>query len=447
MEPARGGQTVDYTLLTQNSTPIFSWIVKLLGLIMNIIFEFLTLIGIPNIGLSILLFTIVIYLLLMPLTIKQQKFSKLSSKMNPELQAIRDRYNGKSDQQSMMEMNMATKAVYAKYGVSPSGSCVQLLIQMPILFALYRVIYQIPAYVTKVGEAFGILADKIIAADGVEHIKGLSAGAQYAKNFEIAGNTKNAVIDVLYATSTQDMAALSEKFGLAELTLNGERILSSGAELGLIDTYNNFLGLNIANSPMLTMTNAFAEGNYALVIGAILVPVLAWLTQWLNYKLMPQANAQDDNKKKAPQNDTAEAMQQSMKTMNTVMPVMSAFFCLSMPAGMGIYWIIGAVVRSVQQVLINKHIDKMDIDAVIKQNEEKYKETLKKQGINAEKLNQYAKMNTRNVNTAPKKPSMTAEEREAAMKKSTEYYNQNAKPGSLAAKANMVKQYNEKNNK
>ncbi len=438
---------MDYTLLTQNSTPIFSIIVKLLGLIMNIIFEFLNLIGIPNIGLSILLFTIVIYLLLLPLTIKQQKFSKLSAKMNPELQAIRDRYNGKNDQQSMMEMNYATKAVYAKYGVSPSGSCVQLLIQMPIWFALYRVIYQLPAYVSRVKEAFGILADKIIASDGVEVVKELTSATQYVKNFEIADNTKNAVIDVLYATSTQDMATLSEKFGLAELTLNGERILSSSAEMGLIDTYNNFLGLNIANSPMLTMQTAFAESNYALVVGAILVPVLAWFTQWVNYKLMPQANTQDDNKKKASQNDTAEAMQQSMKTMNTIMPVMSAFFCLTMPAGMGIYWIIGAVVRSIQQILINRHIDKMDIDAVIAKNEEKYKETLKKQGINAEKLNQYAKMNTRNVNTAPKKPSMTAEEREAAMKKSTEYYNQNAKPGSLAAKANMVKQYNEKNNK
>jgi len=448
LEPARGGQTVDYTLLTQNSTPIFSIIVKLLGVIMNIIFEFLNLIGIPNIGLSILLFTIVIYLLLMPLTIKQQKFSKLSAKMNPELQAIRDKYSGKNDQQSMMEMNYATKAVYAKYGVSPSGSCVQLLIQMPILIALYQVIYHIPAYVSKVGEAFGMLADKIIASDGVAYIKELTAGVQYAKNFEIADNTRNAVIDVLYASSTQDIAAISEKFGLADLALNGERILSSGAEIGLIDTYNNFLGLNIANSPMNIMTNAFSANNYLLVIGAVLVPVLAWFTQWMNYKLMPQANTQDDsNKKKAPQSDTAEAMQQSMKTMNTVMPVMSAFFCLSMPAGMGIYWIIGAVVRCVQQVLINKHIDKMDIDAVIKQNEEKYKETLRKQGINAEKLNQYAKMNTRNVNTAPKKPSMSAQEREAAIKKSTEYYNQNAKPGSLAAKANMVKQYNEKNNK
>ena len=149
---------MDLMLLTQNSTPIFKYIVKLLGLIMNAIFEFLNVIGIPNIGLAIILFTIVIYLLLMPLTIKQQ----LSARMNPELQVVQAKYKGKQDQASMMAMNQETKAIYAKYGVSPSGSCVQLLIQMPILIALYRVIYAMPAYVTKIGEAFGVLADKIM---------------------------------------------------------------------------------------------------------------------------------------------------------------------------------------------------------------------------------------------------------------------------------------------
>ena len=68
----------------------------------------------------------------MPLTIKQQKFSKLSAKMNPELQAIQARYKNKKDNESMMRMNEETQAVYAKYGVSPTGSCLQLLIQMPI---------------------------------------------------------------------------------------------------------------------------------------------------------------------------------------------------------------------------------------------------------------------------------------------------------------------------
>lgn len=442
---------MDFMLLTQNSTPIFKYIVKLLGLIMNGIFEFLNLIGIPNIGLSIILFTIVIYLLLMPLTIKQQRFSKLSARMNPEIQAIQAKYKGKQDQASLMAMNMETKAVYAKYGVSPSGSCVQLLIQMPILLALYRVIYAMPAYVTKIGEAFGVLADKIMQTpNGVEEVRALSSAAYFVKNFDI--DIKNAIIDTLNKTSTLDMTALSEKFGLAELTYNGSLILTNGSEKGLIDVYNNFLGLNIGNSPMDTIKTALAAGNYLLLVGAVSIPVLAAVTQWINYKLMPQASTNDDKKKKQqPANDTAEAMQQSMKMMNTVMPVMSAWFCLTLPAGMGLYWVIGAVVRSIQQVAINKHIDNMDIDAEIEKNVEKYKEKLKKQGIDAAKLQAAARTNTKNItsktayqNNAVKRTEKSEEEKAEEIRKATEYYSKNAKPGSLAAKANMVKQYNEK---
>ncbi len=437
---------MDFMLLTQNSTPIFKYIVKLLGLIMNGIFEFLNLIGIPNIGLSIILFTIVIYLLLMPLTVKQQKFSKLQVRMNPEIQAIQAKYKGKQDQASMLALNQETKAVYAKYGVSPSGSCIQLLIQMPILFALYRVIYAMPAYVTKIGEAFGVLADKIMQApNGVEEVKALSSAMYFTKNFDIAGNTKNAIIDTLNKTSTLDMTALSEKFGLADLTYNGSLILTNGSEKGLIDIYNNFLGLNIGNSPMDTMKTAFAAGNYLLLAGAIAIPVLAAVTQWINYKLMPQAATNDDNKKKQPSNDTAEAMQQSMKMMNTLMPIMSAWFCLTLPAGMGLYWVIGAVVRSIQQVAINKHIDKMDIDAEIEKNVEKYKEKLKKQGIDPAKLQAAARTNTKSIssktsyqNSASKRPAKTDEEKAEDIKKATEYYNKNAKPGSLSAKANKI---------
>ena len=412
---------MDLMLLTQNSTPIFKYVVKLLGLIMNGIFEFLNLIGIPNIGLSIILFTIVIYLLLMPLTIKQQRFSKLSARMNPEIQAIQAKYKGKQDQASLMAMNMETKAVYAKYGVSPSGSCVQLLIQMPILLALYRVIYAMPAYVTKIGEAFGVLADKIMQSpSGVEEVKALSSAIYFTKNFDI--NVRNAIIDTLNKTSTLDMTTLADKFGLSDLTYNGSLILTNGSQKGLIDVYNNFLGLNIGNSPMDTMKTAFAAGNYLLLVGAVAIPLLAAVTQWINYKLMPQAATNDDKKKKQqPANDTAEAMQQSMKMMNTIMPIMSAWFCLTLPAGMGLYWVIGAVVRSIQQVAINKHIDNMDIDAEIEKNVEKYKEKLKKQGIDAAKLQAAAKTNTKNItNNAVKRIEKSEEEKAEEIRKATE---------------------------
>ena len=174
-------------LLTQNSTFIIGPVAKLLGFIMNAIFELLNLIKIPNIGLSIILFTIVVYLLLMPLTIKQQKFSKLSARMSPELQAIQNKYKDKrNDQAAMMAMSEEQRAVYAKYGVSPSGTCVQLLIQMPILFALYRVIYAIPAYVGRVKDLFmhNDFITNLIAQEGSqEFISKFKNAGMYTKQF------------------------------------------------------------------------------------------------------------------------------------------------------------------------------------------------------------------------------------------------------------------------
>ena len=426
-------------LLTQDDGAILGPISKLLGFLMEGIFNVLDLIGIPNIGLSIIIFTIAIYLLLMPLTIKQQKFSKLSAKMNPELQAIQAKYKNKKDNESMMAMNQETQAVYAKYGVSPSGSCIQLLIQMPILFSLYRVIYAMPAYVGKIKNSFYPLVEKLKDESGaVEFLQGLKNSAMYANQFTneafTSGNAEyveNTLIDCLNRASTAEWASLADKFPSLANDVN--------TTLEQLNEYNNFLGLNMANSPSFTMKDAFATGSYLLVVGALLIPVLSALTQWINTKLMPQASNNGNTG-----NETADAMAQSMKTMNVMMPLMSAFFYFTLPAGMGLYWIAGSVIRSIQQISINKYLDRMDMDEMIQKNEEKYKERMEKAGVMASGLNNYASMNTKNISA---KASMSQSEKEEALKKANEYYSKNAKPGSIAAKANMVKEYNEKNNK
>ena len=136
--------------LTRNATPILSQFAAILGWIINGIFNFLDSAGIPNVGLTVVIFTVIIYTLMLPLTYKQQKFSRMSVRMNPELQAIQKKYKGKQDQTSMLKMQDEMKAVYAKYGTSQTGSCLPLLIQLPFLLAVYRVVYAIPAYVDKV---------------------------------------------------------------------------------------------------------------------------------------------------------------------------------------------------------------------------------------------------------------------------------------------------------
>ncbi len=427
-------------ILTQNQTFLIGPVAKILGYIMEGIFFCLDKIGIPNIGLSIILFTIVIYLLMMPLTIKQQKFSKLSAKMNPELQAIQAKYKNKKDNESMMRMNEETQAVYAKYGVSATGSCVQLLIQMPILFALYRVIYAMPAYVGKIKDAFFPLVDKLIAQAGsTEFIQTFKDAAMFTKQFSneafIGGNmdyVRNTFVDVLNRASTSEWNSIAEKFPSLSADVN--------STLETLEIYNNFLGLNIGNSPSFIVKEAISSGAYLMVAAAIAVPLLSAITQWINTKLMPQPESNN--------NSQDNPMASSMKTMNYMMPVMSAIFCYTLPAGMGLYWIAGSVVRSIQQVIINKHIDKMDLDELIKKNVEKRNKKLEKSGINPKTINNYANMSTRSIaSKAFSSSSMTQEERDLAMKKSTEYYSKNAKPGSIASKANMVKQYNEKNNR
>ena len=423
-------------LLTKTSTFIIGPVATLLGYIMNAIFWVQSQIGIESIGLCIILFTIVIYMLLLPLTIKQQKFSRLQSKMNPELQAIQKKYKGKNqDQAAMMKMNEETQAVYQKYGVNPMGSCLQMVIQMPILFALYRVIWNIPAYVTSVKNYFVPLADALLKTNGAQDFM-----AEIAKTNAVTFNdmTQLTLIDVLYKFKPDNWSALLEQFpDLSSLITSTQKD---------VDRMNYFLGLNIADSPASIFQTALAAGSIALIIAAILVPLLSALTQWLNTKLM---STQNDNATSG--NAQADTMASTMKTMNVMMPLMplmSAVFCFTLPVGMGIYWIAGAVVRSIQQLIVNKQIDKMDLDEIMKKNIEKANKKREKQGLPPQKITNTAKLNTRAIEK-PAKPELTQEEKDQKIQNATEYYKSTtkAKPGSLASKAQMVQQYNDKHAK
>ncbi|MBE5830670.1 MAG: YidC/Oxa1 family membrane protein insertase [Butyrivibrio sp.] len=432
-------------LLTPYNGKIVGPVAWLLGHLMNGIFNVLNAIGIPNIGLAIIIFTIVIYLCLLPLTYKQQKFSKLQSKMSPELKAIQEKYKGKKDNDSMLAMQAEIKELYAKYGVSQTGSCLQLIIQMPILFALYRVIYSMPAYVKIIRNSFYPLVSELRGTEGAsDFLQTLKSAAAYSSQFKneqfIAGDAtyvENTFIDVLNKFSSADWTSLSEKFGN----------LSSSIDLthNALNRFNSFLGLNIGDSPMYMIQTAFSNKQFLLLIGGLAVPFLAAFTQWINTKLMPQP--EDSNNGKVDKDDPAAQMQQSMKTMNIMMPIMSAIFCLSLPAGMGLYWIAGAVIRSIQQIVINKHIDNTDIDAEIARNTEKYKEKMEKMKTSPQ-MNMYANMSTRNISSIAKNSPVSSTDMDAKVSHSRKIYeDNNIRKDSLLARANMVKDFNENINK
>ena len=432
-------------LLTPYDGAILGPIAKLLGVIMDAIYMFMyNTFGIENVGLSIILFTIVIYTLMLPLTYKQQKFSKLSQAMQPELKAIQDKYKNKRDEASQMAMSNETQMVYDKYGVSPMGSCGQMLIQMPILFALYRVFYNVPAYITAVREKFVVIADEIMAYDGFADIM-TKIQTDYKVTLNVmpdfvvsdtntVDQVRNFIIDVIYKVPSIDSLVKPNADGEVYFTAldSVTEIINSGVES--FHEFNFFFGLNISDTPWNIITNNFSAGNYLLVFTALMIPLLSYLTQVINLKLMPTANNNNNG-----QNDM---MAQQMKMMNKTMPLMSLFFCFTLPVGLGIYWTVSAAYRCLQQVIINKVISNMSLDDVIEKNKEKAKKKQEKRGVYENQIREAAAMKTRTIESK-------ANIKNYADLDSSAYTNTNRtyKEGSMAAKANMVREYNERNSR
>lgn len=433
-------------LLTAYPGSILGPIAKLLGMLMDWIYS-----GISNITggrvesvvLSIVIITIIIYMCLLPLTIKQQKFSKLSQKMQPEMQAIQAKYKNKKDQASMMAMQEETQLLYQKYGISPMGSCVQMLIQMPILFALYRVFYNIPAYLSGVKGSFTGLVDSIQQTSGYQDTlvslmekynvvtsSGLNASNAASKLADASGDAlSNYIIDILYKLPSKGWDALLDgKF------FDGIQSAVEKTHDALLH-FNYFLGLNISDTPWYIIKSNFTDKPdkwLLFVILALLIPVLSYLTQMLNIKLMPQTTNGNDQ------------VASQMKMMNLMMPLMSLFFCFTVPVGLGIYWICSALVRGIQQFFVNRHIENLDLEAVMAKNEEKAKKKREKMGLSEDYIKKAAQIKTKSIdNKANVSVSAGTEEKLA---KAAEY-KANAKAGSLASKANMVKEFNERNSR
>ena len=422
------------TLLTKSEVFIIGPVATLLGFIINALYMFMHgVFHIQNIGICIILFTVVVNVLMLPLTIKQQKSSKLTQVMNPELQAIARKYKNKKDQDSMMKMQQEQQAVYAKYGISPMGTCLPMLIQMPILFAMYQVIWKIPAYVKSVREIYTVLVNQVLASTQMQEF--LTQFAQTARvNLEKVGFTNNSVVDILHSLTPANWTEFANAFPEAKTVIEQTSVQAAHV--------NSFLSINISDAPVTVIKNSFAQHAWLPLIVAIMIPILAGLTQYLNTKLMPQPETNGDEN---------NAVSSSMKTMNATMPLMSVFFCFTFSMGIGIYWVASSAVRCVIQVIVNKQMEKVDIDEMVKTNLEKYNEKRVKQGLRPENISGQAKKNLKNM----KNPVVESEEavkernekRLADIKESTEYYNKTAKPGSIAAKARMVQQYNEKNEK
>ncbi|MBP1753917.1 MAG: hypothetical protein H6Q59_315 [Firmicutes bacterium] len=405
------------TLLTA-SGGVLGPIAYVLGMIMNAIYEFFHLFGIQNIALSIIFFTFIVRTLMLPLTIKQQKFTKLSSRMNPELQKIQAKYKGKKDEVSLRKQQEESQALYQKYGANPTSGCLPLLITLPIMFALYSVINNIPAYVTSVKDLYEPVATGVMNTSGFQDIiKGIVTAT---KTMRLSSSndfsTVNFVIDALAKFQKTQWDALTSAIPAMK-----DVIQSSYTNIAHV---NNFLGLNISEKP-------------GWAFPGILVPILAMVLQFVQGKQLEIKN----------KTANADPSANAMKSMNVVMPIMSGFFCVTLPTGIGIYWIATSVYAITQQFFVNKYMDKIDVDELIAKNVAKAskKRTFIKETEPAASMAQLAKLQTKSIDSSVNDKAKVTETTSEGQENTADTSSESAEstgPKSISEIANLLKNRN-----
>jgi YidC/Oxa1 family membrane protein insertase len=409
---------------------IINPIASLLGKIMDILFTMLDAIGLGNIALAIILFTIIVKLCMLPLTLKQSKMTKLNSVIQPEIKAIQEKYKGKTgDPNAAAKMQEETKAVYEKYGTSMMGGCWQLVIQFPILMALYRVFQRIPIYITELKQPFINFLGNGSDIKGIMDTEGF---AEYmSENFvstssRITSDWTNLddTIVAMNSFTADQWNTLKEHFAAyADIITENQHLIS--------DMNTTLFGINVSQVP-----------TFGLNV-SILIPILAGLSQYISVKITQGKQEVDD------ENPAAA----SMKMMMIFMPIMSAFIAFSVPAGLGLYWIATAVISTIIQLIVNRYYDKLGVDAIVAKNVEKRNKKRAKKGLPPEQISKNATASTKNISSADKNKDRI--EKLQAMKdandqkvkdiKESAGMTGSAKKGSLADKANMVARYNEQN--
>ena len=417
VQPKEDLEVFDF-YLTQYGGSILGPIAKILGAILNAIYNFLSNFGIENAAVSIVIFTFIVNLLMLPMTIKQQKFSKMSSVIQPELKAITDKYKGKKDEASVLKQQEETRALYENYGTSPAGGCLPMLITFLVFMALYRVIYAIPAYVDQIYVIYESVAK--LVTENTEALKYLADNATslgvstsgWGENLtEAMLENQNYIIDILNKFGSTHWDTFSSFFGGAQAT---EVV---GVADKIKDINGVFGGLNISETPV---TKLFP---------GIIIPILSVILQFMQTRLMPNnANPDPDN-----------PMAQSLKSMNVTMPIISGVFCLFFPIGSGLYLIAGNVFRIIQQFFVNKYMDTLNVDEMVEKNQAKAKAKRERLGL------EVSDGSIKNVANNKSVKSLGDLKTDKNKEKDTDNISGKYKKGSIASIAHMMEQVDEKN--
>ncbi len=295
-------------------SPIFGWLIKNLYNIFG-----------QNYLLTLFLFALVIKFLLLPFGIKQQKNSIKQAKMRPKEMAIRKKYAGRNDRATQQKMQEEIMKLYQEENVNPMSGCLPLLIQMPVLFALYGVIIKPITYISSLGK---------------DVAKVLLDAYNSAMNVSLTDYQQIEVVRGIVGTD-----GVAEKVGakFAELASAAELNVGSWDEIvtGLRELYTSFnvFGIDMTVTPTIN----FSKEN----IPYLLIPVLTFVFAFFSTKIIRKFTYQ-------PTTSSDPAQARSLAMMDWMMPLMSVYISFRVSSAIAVYWMFQNILGAVQQIFLYK---------------------------------------------------------------------------------------------
>lgn len=309
----------------------------ILGAIINVIFNLVyNVLGIHtnSLGISIIILTVFVRLLMTPIAYHQQKSMFKMQALQPEMKKIQEKYKGAmSDPELQRKMNMEMQKLYADNNYNQLAGCLPMLIQLPIFLGLYHVMQNPFKYIDIINTVYSQISDIVLnAAQTNDTVMNLVV--EFGKLGNIPAGTQidaNVFSRIMNILGPDQMKSLGTAISSADFT-------------SLYDKKNAieyFMGLNLTETVGLSLSPR------------LIIPILSGGTTWLSSWLMSRKNKPTD-----------PAMVTQQRIMSITMPLMMAWITTSLPGGIGVYWITSNLCMIIQQFFINKRLSKHPIVTV-----------------------------------------------------------------------------------
>jgi len=291
-----------------------------------------------NYGISIIIFTILMRGLLLPLDLKSRKSMRQMADIQPKLKQINEKYKNEPDKK-----NKKTMELYQEHKVSPFGGCLPMLLQMPLLFALFAALQQIASYELGIFLIDFLNQQSPVVSTALEQIR------VSVQNSDVIRESMVNIVRQIFANPDAGIVdTLREVAGTENVSILIEAIRNTG-NIEILEFLRNpqfdsfrFLWIRniwVADSPLMTVSGAPTEGLLsAFRNGFFILPVLAAVTAFYQNKLMPQMSGQA----------------QQMKGFTAILPLMSLWFTATANAGFAIYWVINNVFQIAYMLIYNR---------------------------------------------------------------------------------------------